>query len=121
MSTSKLQHGSARDPNKQQNSMQYLTYYQNEYNRDKSNTTNNYSSNTGDRGEQQRCNRNARQDNSNNAINLQRANNNYESNESAKTGDIIIEVLTSISLRTPSTETALVPRVNSFLVNSPSQ
>ena len=95
MSTGKPQYGSARDPSKPENSIQYRTYYQNDSNWDKNNRTNNYSCNTGYEGEQRRYNRNTRQDNFNNVINLQQANRNCQSNESAETGDILVEVLAS--------------------------
>ena len=127
MSTSEPQHKGARDPNKQENSIQYRTSYRNDYNRDKNNRRNNYRSNSGHGGEQQRYNRNSRQDNSKNAITFQQANSNHQSNESAEIGDTLVEVFTSISRRTSSTETVIVPetqdngRMNSFLVNSPSQ
>ena len=68
MSTSKPQHGSAGDPNKQENSIQYRTHYPNDYNRDKNKRRNNCRSNTGHGGEQQRYNRNSKQDNSSNVI-----------------------------------------------------
>ena len=116
MSVSKSKHAGDRDPNKQENNIQYLTYYRNEYNRDKNKRTNICRSNTRHGGDQQGYNRNPRQDNSNNA-----------NNESEEIGDTLVEVLTSINRQTSSTETIIVPEkqdndgMNSFLVNSPSQ
>ena len=124
MSTSKPQHENARGPNKQENSIQCRTYNRNDYNRDKNKRRNNYSSNTGHGGEQQRENRNSRQYNSKNVITFQQANSNHQSNESAEIGDTLVEVLLTISRRTSSTETAIFPetkdngKMNSFLVNS---
>ena len=40
-------------PNKQENNIQYQTYYRNEYNRDKNKRRNIYRSDTGHGGEQQ--------------------------------------------------------------------
>ena len=111
MSTGKPQYGSARDPSKPENSIQYRTYYQNDSNWDKNNRTNNYSCNTGHEGEQRRYNRNTRRDNFNNVINLRQANRNCQSNESAETGDILVEVLALISLQTWSTKTVIVPEI----------
>ena len=68
MSTSKPQHKSVRDPNKQKNKIQYQTYYRNDYNKNKNNRRNNYRSNSVRGGEQQRYNRNPRQNNSNKVI-----------------------------------------------------
>ena len=116
MSVSKSKHAGDRDPNKRENNIQYLTYYRNEYNRDKNKRTNICRSNTRHGGDQQGYNRNPRQDNSNNA-----------NNESEEIGDTLVEVLTSINRQTSSTETIIVPEkqdndgMNSFLVNSPSQ
>ena len=93
----------------------------------KNNRRNNYRSCTGHEGERQKHNRNQRQDNSNNVITFQQANSNHQSNESTEIGDTLIEVLTSISRRTSSTETVIVPKtqnndgMDSFSVNTPSQ
>ena len=53
MSVSKPKHAGERDPNKQENNIQYRTYYGHEYNRDKKKRTNIYRSNTRHEGEQQ--------------------------------------------------------------------
>ena len=127
MSVSKPKHAGDRDPNKQENSIQYQTYYRNEYNRDKSKRRNIYRSNTGQGGEQQGYNRNPRQENSNNVTFFKQTSNNHQNNESEEIGDILVDVLTSINRQTSSTETIIVPetldndRMNYFLVNSPSQ
>ena len=127
MSVSKPKHAADRDPNKQENNIQYRTYYRNEYNQDKNKRRNIYRSNTRHRGEQQRYNKNQRQDNSNNVITFKQTSNNHQNNESEEIGDTLVEVLTSINRRTWSTETIIVPktqdndRMNSVLVNSPSQ
>ena len=68
------QYGSVRDPNKQENNIQYQTYYRNGYNQNKNNGRNNYRSITEHEGEQQRYNRNSRQDRSNNVIAFQQVN-----------------------------------------------
>ena len=57
-SSSKPQHGVARDPNKQKMDTQYQTYYWNDCNQDKNNRRSNYRYNTGHGGEKQRYNRN---------------------------------------------------------------
>ena len=55
------------------------------------------------------------------------ANSNHQNNESEEIRDTIVEVLTSINHRPSITETKIVPetqdndRMNSFLVNNPSQ
>ena len=46
-SISKPRHGVSRDPNNQENNINYRTYYRNGYSRDKNNRRNNYRSNTG--------------------------------------------------------------------------
>ena len=62
-----------------------------------------------------------------NVITFKQTSNNHQNNESEKIGDTLVEVLTSINRRTSSAETIIVPetqdndRMNSFLVNSPSQ
>ena len=84
---SKPQHGGVRDPNKQENNIQYRMYYRNDHNRDKNNRRTNYRFNTGYGGEQQIYNRNTRQDNSNNVITFRQANINHLSNESAERED----------------------------------
>ena len=120
-------HGGARDLNKQENKIQCRTYCRSDYNRDKNNIENNCRCSIGHGGGQQRYNRNPRQDNSNNVITLQLANSNNQNHESEEIGDILAEVLTCINCRRSSTETIIVPetqdndRMNSFLVNSPSQ
>ena len=96
MSVSKPKHMDDRDPDKQENIIQYRTYYRNEYNRDKNKRRNIYKSNTGHGGEQQRYNRNTRQGNSNNMINFKQTINNDQNNESEETGDTLVEVLISI-------------------------
>ena len=127
MSVNKPKHGGVREPNKQENNIQYTTYYRNEHNQDKSKRRNIYRSNTGHGGEQQGYNRNRRKGNSNNVITFQHTKNGHQNNESEEIGDILVEVLTSINWRTSSTETIIVPetqdndRMNSFSVNSPSQ
>ena len=68
------QYGSVRDPNKQENNIQYQTYYRNGYNQNKNNGRNNYRSITEHEGEQQGYNRNSRQDRSNNVIAFQQVN-----------------------------------------------
>ena len=127
MSVSKPKHAGDRDLNKQENSIQYRTYYWNEYNLDKNKRRNIYRSNTWHGGEQQGYNRNPRQGNSNKVITFKQTSNNHQNNESEEIGDTLVEVLTSINHRTLSTETIIVPEtqdndiLNSFLVNSPSQ
>ena len=127
MSVSKPKHAGDTDPNKQENNIQYQIIYRNVYNRDKIKRTSIYRSNTRHGGEQQGYNRNPRQDNCNNAITFEQKSNNYQNNESEEIVDTLVEVLTSINRRTPSTETIIVPEtqdndgMNSFLVNSPSQ
>ena len=68
------QYGSVRDPNKQENNIQYRTYFRNGYNQNKNNGRNNYRSITEHEGEQQRYNRNSRQDRSNNMKAFQQVN-----------------------------------------------
>ena len=53
MSVSKPKHAGDRDPNKQENSIQYRTYYRNEYSQDKNKRRNFNRSNTRHGGEQQ--------------------------------------------------------------------
>ena len=71
--------------------------------------------------------RNPRQDNSKNKITFKQTSSNHQNNESEEIGDTLVEVLTTINRRTSSTETIIVPetqdndRMNSCLVNSPSQ
>ena len=126
MSVSKPKHAGDRDPNKQENNIQYWKYYQNEYNQNKCKRRNIYESNIRNRGEQQRHNRNPWQDNSNNVITYTQRHNNHQNIESEEIGDTLVEVSTSINRWTLSTETIIVPekedndRMNSFLVNSPS-
>ena len=59
MLVSKPKHAGARDPDKQENNIQYRTY-----NRDKNKRRNICRSNTGNGGEQQGYNRKRRKDNS---------------------------------------------------------
>ena len=82
MSVSKPKHAGDRDPNKQENSIQYRTYYRNEYSQDKNKRRNFNRSNTRHGGEQQGYNRNPRQGNSNNVITFKQTSNNHQNNES---------------------------------------
>ena len=126
MSVSKPKHASVRDPGKQENNIQYKTYYQNDYNWDKNKRKNIYRFNAGLEGEQQICSRNPRQNNFNNVIKFQQTNSNHQNHESEEIGDTLVEVLTSINHQPLSTETIVVPeiqdndRLNSFWVNSSS-
>ena len=61
ISSSKPNYTGVRDPNKQENNIQYRTYYQNKYNRDKNKRRNIYGSNTRDKGEQQKYKGNSKQ------------------------------------------------------------
>ena len=60
-------------------------------------------------------------------ITFQQINSNNQNNSSEEIGDTLVEVLTSINCQTSSTETTIVSerqdndRMNSFLVNNPSQ
>ena len=127
MSVGKPKHVGGRHANKQENNIQYWTYYRNEYNRDKNKRTNIYRSNTKHGGDQNWYNRNPRQDTFNNAINFKQESSNHQNNESEEIGDTLAEVLTSINHWTLNTETIIVPetldndRMNTFLVNNPSQ
>ena len=127
MSLSKPNHAVVRDPNKEENNIQYRTYYRSEYNRDRNNRRNIYRSNTAHGGQQRGYSKNSRQDHSNNVRTFQQSNNNHQNNESEEIGDTLVEALTSINCRTSSAETIIVSetqdndRMNSFLVNSPSQ
>ena len=61
MSVSKPKHASFRDPDIQENNIQYQTYCRNEYNRDKDKRRNIYRSNTGHRATRKQQNFKARQ------------------------------------------------------------
>ena len=52
MSRSESQHGSVRNPTKQENNIKYRINYRNNYKREKSNRRNNCKLNKGQRGEQ---------------------------------------------------------------------
>ena len=60
-------------------------------------------------------------------ITFQQINSNNQNNSPEEIGDTLVEVLTSINCQTSSTETIIVSetqdndRMNSFLVNNPSQ
>ena len=60
-------------------------------------------------------------------ITFQQINSNNQNNSPEEIGDTLVEVLTSINCQTSSTETTIVSetqdndRMNSFLVNNPSQ
>ena len=126
MSVSKPKHSGDRDPNKQEKNIQYRKYYLNEYNQNKCKRRKIYESNTRNRGEQQRYNRNPWQGNSNNVITYTQRSNNHQNIESEEIGDTLVEVSSSINRRTLTTEAIIVPekedndRMSSFLVNSTS-
>ena len=109
MSVSKPKHSGDRDPNKQEKNIQYRKYYQNEYNQNKCKRRKIYESNTRNRGEQQRYNRNPWQGNSNNVITYTQRSNNHQNIESEEIGDTLVEVSSSINRRTLTTEAIIVP------------
>ena len=113
ISVSKPKHAGVRNPNKQENSIQYRTYYRNEYNGEKNKRRIIYRSNTGHVGYK----KNARHDNPNNVVTFKQTSNNHENNKSKEIRDTLAEVLTSINRRTSSTifpETQHNDRMNSF-------
>ena len=57
-----------------------------------------------------------RKDNSNSVIIFQQANSNHQNNESEEIKNTFVEVLTSISCRTSSTETAIVPEKHKIMI-----
>ena len=70
-----------RDTDKEENNLQYQTYYRNEYNREKKRKRK-HRSNTGYEGKQEVYHRNSRQDNFNNVITFQQTNSYDQNNES---------------------------------------
>ena len=124
MSLDKPEQGGNKQFQGQQGHTHYRRYNRNDYNRDKK--RNNYRPNNRDEREELRYNRNQGQDSNENRA-VQQSISNVNNNNLEGVSTTLVEVLASLSPRTSSTETIIVPEtqndseMNSFLVNSPSQ